>query len=272
MKKIGLFISLTLLLLCSCKNNKQIVSFNPEELIATVIEIDSINNSIIQNSDGVPTVINQETGEPYSEQEILDAWAEVAKDWEKFVHYIRSQQFEKASDFLLDTNNQGSILGHLRDSELRTEFILEVVDYLLLEYHVDTYYSTLADWEYTEVMTQMIINGFANGDPHDVAPSFPNLVMSYGITLSSAGCLENALELVPIYELAIVRLNPGDDLKQQYHKAYFENTMYHLAGQGSKGDSIFLDFRDNVTPQYGARGKDVAQGVDEIIASWAEKE
>lgn len=272
MRNIGLFISLTLLLLCSCKEHQQIANFNPETLCATVIEIDSINNAIIQNSDGVPTVINQETGEPYSEQEILDAWARVAKDWRKFTRYILRHKFENAAEFLLDTNNRGSILGHLRDSELRAVFILDVVDNLLLEYQEDGYYSIIADWEYTEVLTQMNLNGITYGNPHDVAPSFARLVLSYGLTLSSAGCLDNALELVPIYNLANIYYNPEDDFWQQYNKVYFENTLYHLAGQGAKGDSILLDFQDNVTPEYGARGKEAAKDIDEIIAYWKEKE
>ena len=169
----------------------------------------------------------------------------------------------------MDTNNRGSIRGHLRDSELRAQFILDVVDLLLLEYHDDKYYSTLSDWQYAEVSTQMDINGITYGDPHDVAPSFPNLVLSYGIILSSAGRLDLALELVPIYDLANQYLNPEDDLFVHFQKAYFENTIYHLAGDAVTGDSILLDFKNNVTPEYGARGKDAAKDVDEIIAYWA---
>ena len=271
MRNIGLFISLALLLLSSCKNHQQITNFDPQELYATVMEIDSINNTIIEQNAGiVPEIINQETGEPYPQEVVLDSWKRVEKDWKQFVRYIRRQQFEKASDFLMVTNNQGSIRGHLRDSELRAQFILNVVDLLLLEYHEDKYYSTLSDWQYTEISTQMNINGITYGVPHDVAPSFPNLVLSYGIILSSADRLDLALELVPIYDLANQYLNPEDDLFVQFQKAYFENTIYHIAGDAATGDSILLNFKNNVTTEYGARGKDAAKDVDEIIAYWAD--
>ena len=270
MRTIGLFISFALLFICSCTIRHQNTDFDQKELYNTVMRIDSINNDIIsQRSGSVPEIIDPETGEPYPEELILESWKLAEKDWKQFVRYIRRHQFQKASDFLMDTNNRGSIQGHLRESELRARFILDVVDDLLIEYHEDKYYSTLSDWEYSEVSTQMNINGITYGDPHNVAPSFPGLVMSYGITLSSAGRLDLAMELVPIYNLANIYLNPEDDLWQQYAKLHFESTLYHLAGQGTKGDSILIDFRDNVTPEYGARGKDAAKDVDEIIAYWA---
>lgn len=273
MRYIGLFISSALLFICSCTSRHQNTDFDQKELYNTVMRIDSINNDIIsQRSGTVPEIIDPETGEPYPEELILESWKLAEKDWKQFVRYIRRHQFQKASDFLMDTNNRGSIQGHLRESELRARFILDVVDDLLIEYHEEKYYSTLSDWEYSEVSTQMNINGITYGDPHNVAPSFPNLVVSYGIILSSAGRLDLAMELVPIYNLANIYLNPEDDLWQQYAKLHFESTLYHLAGQGAKGDSILLDFRDNVTPEYGARGKDAAKDVDEIIEYWAEKE
>ena len=270
MRYIGLFISSALLFICSCTSRYQNTDFDQEELCSTVMRIDSINNDIIsQRSGSVPEIIDPETGEPYPAELILESWKLAEKDWKQFVRYIRRHQFQKASDFLMDTNNRGSIQGHLRESELRARFILDVVDDLLIEYHEDTYYSTFSDWEYSEVSTQMNINGITYGDPHNVAPSFPDLVVSYGITLSSAGRLDLALELVPIYNLANTYLNPEDDLWQQYAKLHFESTLYHLAGQDAKGDSILIDFRDNVTPEYGARGKDAAKDVDAVIEYWA---
>lgn len=272
MRYIRLFITSAILIVCSCTNRQQTTNFDQEELCRTVMWIDSINNDIIsQRSSSVPEIIDPETDEPYPAELILESWKLVEKDWKQFVRYIRRHQFQKASDFLMETNNRGSIQGHLRESELRARFILDVVDNLLLEYHEDKYYSTLSDWEYSEVSTQMIINGITYGDPQNVAPSFPDLVVSYGIILSSAGRLDLALELVPIYNLANTYFNPEDDLWQQYAKLHFESTLYHLAGQVAKGDSILIDFRDNITPEYGARGKDAAKDVDEIIAYWAEK-
>ena len=270
MRYIGLFISSALLFICSCTSRYQNTDFDQEELYNTVMRIDSINNDIIsQRSGSVPEIIDPETGEPYPAELILESWKLAEKDWKQFIRYIRRHQFQKASDFLMDTNNRGSIQGHLRESELRARFILDVVDDLLIEYHEDKYYSTLSDWEYSEVSTQMNINGITYGDPHNVAPSFPDLVVSYGITLSSAGRLDLALELVPIFNLANIYLNPEDDLWQQYAKLHFESTLYHLAGQGAKGDSILIDFRDTVTPEYGARGKDAAKDVDAVIEYWA---
>ena len=269
MRYIGLFISSALLFICSCTSRHQNTDFDQEELCSTVMRIDSINNDIIsQRSGSVPEIIDPETGEPYPAELILESWKLAEKDWKQFVRYIRRHQFQKASDFLMDTNNRGSIQGHLRESELRARLILDVVDDLLIEYHEDKYYSTLSDWEYSEVSTQMNINGITYGDPHNVAPSFPDLVVSYGIILSSAGRLDLALELVPILNLANIYLNPEDDLWQQYTKLHFESTLYHLAGQGAKGDSILIDFRDNVTPEYGARGKDAAKDVDAAIEYW----
>ena len=271
MRNIGLFISITLLLLCSCQR-QQITSFDPEELRATVIEIDSINNAIIQHLDDVPTIFDQETGEPYHEQVVLDAWASVAKDWKKFVRYIRRRQFQKAALFIQNTDNQGSILGHLRESELRSIFIMDVVGNLLQEYQEDKFYSCYADWLYTEVLTEISINGISNGEPHDVSQTFPKLVVDYGVVLAAAGCLSNALELVPIFNMVNKYIDPEDELWQQLQKASFECTIYHLAGFAATGDSILLYFRDNVTPEYGARGRDAAKEVDEIIAYWGEKE
>lgn len=235
--------------------------------------IDSLNNEIISQLSGeTPEIINQKTGTPYSDKEIKESRLKVAKDWKRFVKYIRRQQFNKASEYILDTDVRGSILGHLRGSILRSIFILDVVDYLLLEYQEDVYYSSCAAWMYDEVLMEITINGITNGEPHDVAETFPKLVVAYANILASAGCLSNALELVPIYDLANQYFNPEDDLFVQFQKAYFENAIYHLAGDAATADSILLDFRDNVTPEYGARGKDAAKDVDEIIAYWAVKE
>lgn len=273
MRHIVLFILSALLFICSCTSRHQNTGFDQEELYATVMWIDSINNAIIEQSpSSYPEIINPETGEPYPKEVVIATWKENEEYWKQFVRYIRRHQFQKASDLLMETDSREIIQCHLREPELIAQFILNVVDGLLEEYHGDKYYSTLTSWQYSEVSRQMNINGIAYGDPHDVAPSFPGLVLSYGITLSSSGRLDLALELVPIYNLANTYINPEDDLWQQYAKVHFESTLYHLDGQGAKGDSILLDFRDNVTPEYGARGKDAAKDVDEAIAYWAGKE
>lgn len=273
MRYIGLFISSALLFICSCTSRHQNTSFDQKELYNTVMRIDSINNAIIgQNPDSFPEIINPKTGEPFPREVVIATWKENEETWNQLVRYIRRHQFQKASDLLMESDSREIIQCHLREPELMAQFILDVVDYLLLEYHEDKYHSTLSSWEYSEVSRQMNLNGITYGDPHNVAPSFPDLVVSYGIILSSAGRLDLALELVPIFNLANIYFNPEDDLWQQYAKLHFESTLYHLAGQGAKGDSILLDFRDNVTPEYGARGKDAAKDVDEIIEYWAEKE
>lgn len=273
MRNIGLSISLTLLLLCSCKGHKQITIFDPIELCATVMEIDSINNVYIKEIAGWETsMVDPVTGEPYSEQSIHDLMDGVAKTWNQFVKYICKQQFEKAAKFIQKPINHQSIIVHLNDFALRTNFIIDVESNLLLEYQEDKYYSTYADWLFHEVQTEMEYNGILYGQPHDVTETFPKLVLSYGNVLASAGRLDLALELVPIYNLANEYFYPDDELWSKYEKAYFENTIYHLAGDAATADSILLDFRDNVTPEYGARGKDAAKDVDEIIAYWKEKE
>lgn len=264
MRIIGLYISLTLLLLCSCKGHQQITNFDPEALCATVSEIDSINNVYAEQ------IAGWETTKPVSEQSIRDIMEMTASTWNQFVKYIRKQQFKKAAQFIQESINHQSLIVHLCDFELRTKFIIDVESGLLLEYQEDKYYSTYADWLFHEVQTEMEYNGILYGQPHNVTETFPKLVLSYGNVLASAGRLELALELVPIYNLANIYLNPEDDLWQQYAKLHFESTLFHLAGQGTKGDSLLLDFRDNVTPEYGARGKDAAKDVDEIIAYWAE--
>lgn len=273
MRTIGLLIISTLLLICSCTSRHQNTGFDQEELCSTVMRIDSINNTIIgEDPDSYPEIINPKTGEPFPKEVVIATWKENEETWNQFVRYIRRHKFQKASDLLMESDSREIIQCHLREPELIAQFILNVVDHLLLEYHEDKYLSTLSSWEYSEVSRQMNLNGITYGDPHDVAPSFPALVQSYGITLSSAGRLDLALELVPIYNLANTYFNPVDDLWQQYATVHFESTLFHLAGQGAKGDSLLLDFRDNVTPEYGARGKDAAKDVDEIIEQWAESD
>lgn len=146
------------------------------------------------------------------------------------------------------------------DFELRTIFIIDVESSLLLEYQEDKYYSTYADWLFHEVQTEMEYNGILYGQPHNVTETFPKLVSCYGNVLASAGRLDLALELVPIYNLANEYFYPDDELWTKYEKAFFT------------ADSFLMDFRDNVAPEYGARGKDAAKDVDEIIAYWKEKE
>lgn len=272
MRNSGLYLLFVLFIVCSCNDRQQDTGFNPHELTKTVMWIDSLNNEIISQLSGeTPEIIKQETGIPYSDKEIKESRLKVAKDWSRFVKYIRRQQFDRAAVYILDNDVRGSILGHLRGSILRSIFILDVLHYLILEYHEDVYYSTCAAWMYDEVLIEITINGISNGEPHDVAETFPRLVEFYGNILASAGCLNNALELVPIYDLANQYFNPEDDLYVQFQKACYENTIYHLAGDAATGDSILLDFRDNVTPEYGARGKDAAKDVDEIIAYWIER-
>lgn len=235
--------------------------------------LDSVNNDIINlSSNDVPDLINLDTGEPYNADEVDAAYAQVAKDWNRFIKLIRRHQYKKASVFIMDTDNRGSILGHLRESELRTFFILEVVKNLLLEYQEDNYFLVYLEWLYVESLSEANINGTMYGVPQNVAKTFPNLILDYGITLASAGYLDNALELVSIYDFANKYLRPDDDLFVQFEKAYFESSIYHLVDEATTADSILLDFRDNVTPEYGARGKDAAKDVDEILAYWAKQE
>ena len=273
MRHIGLYFSLLLIFFCSCREHRQIIEFDPQELYETVMLLDSVNNDIINlSSNDVPDLINLDTGEPYNADEVDAAYAQVAKDWNRFIKLIRRHQYKKASVFIMDTDNRGSILGHLRESELRTFFILEVVKNLLLEYQEDNYFLVYLEWLYVESLSEANINGTMYGVPQNVAKTFPNLILDYGITLASAGYLDNALELVSIYDFANKYLRPDDDLFVQFEKAYFESSIYHLVDEATTADSILLDFRDNVTPEYGARGKDAAKDVDEILAYWAKQE
>lgn len=269
MRHIGLSIALLLSLICSCNNHKQVMVFNPHELTKTVIWIDSLNNEIISQSlDEIPDIINPETGLSYGNKEIKQSRLKENKDWKKFVKYIRRQKYDKAAEYIKDTEVRGSILGHLRQSELRSAFIIDVVEKLLMLCDNHVYFLVYTQWLYAEIQNELSIYGISNGEPHDVPQSFTSLIVTYGINLSSAGYLSNALELVPIYNLANTYFNPVDDLWQQFQKAYFENTLYHVAGDAATADSILLDFKNNVTPKYGARGKDAARDVDEIIAYW----
>lgn len=112
MRHIGQYFSLLLLFFCSCGNHQHINEFDPQDLCETVMLIDFVNNDIIksQSPTAVSDLINLDTGVPYDADEINEARAHVAKDWSKFVKFIRRHQYKKASEFIMDTDNQGSVL------------------------------------------------------------------------------------------------------------------------------------------------------------------
>lgn len=257
----------------SCSTRQDYVYINPDKLYDEVMWVDSTNNKIVQALiDSIPEIINPETDLPYSKQDIKDAWAKASQDWLRFVKLIRRHQYKKASVFIMDADNRGSILGHIRESELRTVFIQGVVCNLLMEYQIDHYYQEYLDWLYEEVLIETTYNGLLDDLPHDVAGTYLGLLVDYGITLVSAGFLEDALELVPLYYKANLYFYPDDDLWALYTKVHYENTIYHMAGDVVTADSILNDFKNNVIPLYGERGKDALKDVEEIEAYWAAQE
>ena len=261
-----------LIVITSCNQQKE-PEFNPQLIRDEVMRIDSVNRVLIaERSDSIPVIMNPETGYPYSEQEIRDSWLKVSRYWKKFVFYVRRHHYDKASQFLLDAENRASILGHLRDSQLRSEFILDVVKDLLYEYQSDNYIKGYLEWLYDEVLTEVTINGITNGLPHNVAATFPQLLLDYGITLSDAGYLDNALELVPIYYQAMLYFFPEDELWPLFQQTFFKSAIYHVYDDFATRDSIIQDFRNNILPAYGDRSKEYEKNIEEIEAFWAKQE
>ena len=247
--------------------------FNHKLILDEVKRIDSVNRLIIADrADSVPVVISSETGEPYSAQEIRDAWAVANRDWKRFVHKIRTHRFKKASSYLLDDSIRLSILGHLRESELRSAFILDVVKELLYEYQNDEYLLCYLKWLYDEVLTEVCINGIMDGLPHDVAGTFPQLLLDYGITLSAAGYLDNALEIVPIYYQANLYCSPDDELWPLFLLYFFKSSIYHVCEEFATRDSIMQDLKVNILPAYGERGLEMLDDIKEIETNWARQE
>ena len=269
----GLLYIISLPFLYSCGNRQQIVDFNPKTLYDAVMWIDSINNDIIdQLSDDVPSAINPQTGSPYSVQEIKAARAVASKDWAKFLKLIKNKKYQRASQFILETNNRGSILGHIRDSELRTQFIMDVVKTLLLEYQEDNYLSCYLEWLDDEVLTEMFINGIKDGLPHNMAGTFPDLLLDYGITLSRAGYIDDALDLLPYYYQANVYLYPDNELYSLFCMAFLKSSIYYLSGDNEKRDAVIQDFKDNIMPIYEDKEGQVKRNLEELESYWAEQE
>lgn len=261
-----------IIVITGCKQQQESV-FNHKLILDEVKRIDSVNRLIIADrADSVPVVINSETGEPYSEQEIRDAWAAASRDWKRFVHSIRTLRFEKASSYLLDDSIRLSILGHLRESELRSAFILDVVKELLYEYQNDDYLLCYLKWLYDEVLTEVCINGIMDGLPHDVTGTFPQLLLDYGITLSAAGYLDNALEIVPIYYQANLYCSPDDELWPLFLLYFFKSSIYHVCEEFATRDSIMKDLKVNILPAYGERGLEMLDDIKEIETNWARQE
>lgn len=261
-----------IIVITGCKQQQK-SGFSHQLILDEVKRIDSVNRAIIaERADSIPVVISSETGEPYSEQEIRDAWAVASRDWKRFVHSIRTLRFEKASSYLLDDSIRLSILGHLRESELRSAFILDVVKELLYEYQNDEYLLCYLKWLYDEVLTEVCINGIMDGLPHDVAGTFPQLLLDYGITLSAAGYLDNALELVPIYYQANLYFSPDDELWPLFLLYFYKSSIYHVCEEFATRDSIMQDLKVNILPAYGERGLEMVDDIKEIEATWAKQE
>ena len=261
-----------IIVITGCKQHQESV-FNHKLILDEVKRIDSVNRLIIADrADSVPVVISSETGEPYSAQEIRDAWAVANRDWKRFVHKIRTHRFKKASSYLLDDSIRLSILGHLRESELRSAFILDVVKELLYEYQNDEYLLCYLKWLYDEVLTEVCINGIMDGLPHDVAGTFPQLLLDYGITLSAAGYLDNALEIVPIYYQANLYCSPDDELWPLFLLYFFKSSIYHVCEEFATRDSIMQDLKVNILPAYGERGLEMLDDIKEIETNWARQE
>jgi len=214
------------------------------------MRIDSVNRVIIsQYADSIPYVVDPETGVVFSEQQIRDAWLVASRSWKRFVHHVRTNKYQKASQFLLEADTRDGILGHLRESELRCMFILNVVKEMLQEYQPDSYQKGYLEWLYSEVLTELNINGIPDGQPNNVAPSFPNLLLDYGLNLSEAGFKENALELLPFYRVANHYFYPDDQVWVQLLQTFMESSIYHLVGDTVARDSIVTNFKDR-TPLY----------------------
>lgn len=273
MRNIYYILCLTAVILITGCNHKQESVSNHHSIHDEVLLIDSINRVLIaERADSIPVVISSETGEPYSRQEILDAWAEASRSWKRFVHNIRTYRYDKASSYLLDENARLGILGHLRESELRSAFILNVVKELLYEYQNDDYLLGYLKWLYDEVLTEVSMNGIMDGTPHNVANTFTQLLFDYGITLSAAGYLDNALELVSLYYQANQYFSPDDELTPLFEQYFFKSCIYHVCEEFSIRDSIMQDLKVNILPSYGERGLEMQDGIKEIEANWAIQE
>lgn len=256
MRTIYYILCLAAVCLTSCRHRHYIGGIERAPLCATVMWIDSVNRVIIsQYADSIPYVVDPETGVVFSEEQIRDAWLVASRSWKRFVHHVRTNKYQKASQFLLEADTREGILGHLRESELRCMFILNVVKEMLQEYQPDNYQKGYLEWLYSEVLTELNINGIPNGQPNNVAPSFPNLILDYGLNLSEAGFKENALELLPFYQAANQYFYPDDQVWVQVLQTFMESSIYHLLGDTLTRDSIVANFKDNMLTQYGNNDK-----------------
>jgi hypothetical protein len=98
------------------------------------------------------------------------------------------------------------------------------------------------------------------------------LLLDYGITLSDAGYLDNALELVPIYYQAMLYFFPEDELWPLFQQTFFKSAIYHVYDDFATRDSILQDFKNNILPAYGDLRKEYEKNIEEIEAFWAKQE
>ena len=256
MKTICCILCLASVCLTSCHHKHNIGEFKRTPLCATVMWIDSVNREIIKEySDSIPYIVDPQTGIVYTEQQVRDAWLQSSRDWKRFIHHVRTYKYQKASQYLLDADIRGGILGHLRESELRCMFILNVVKDMLQVYQPDNYLEGYLEWLYAEVKTESNINGIAYGKPQNVAPSFPNLVLDYGLNLSEAGYMDDALELLPIYQTANRYFYSDDEVWVQLLQTFMESSIYHLVGDTVARDSIVSNFKESIAPLSGNSDK-----------------
>lgn len=246
MKSVFPSILLASLLICSCSTrhteNFDSVMFNQE-----LAYIDSINNILIaENSDKIPAVADSDTGMEYNEKEIQNAWRTVKKDWDKFCSLCNRGKYEKAAELLTDVNIQGSVLGHLRQSELRYEFITNILDPLLVEYtDEEEHMFQFLDWRRTEFVTELSLVQAGRRIPEH----FPTLIKEVGYGYAYNDDFDQALGMTDILDPVIWSTSQDSMVVELNHYVYM-GSIYQIAGDTTMQHQTITFFLDSILPEY----------------------
>ena len=247
MKHLGLYLSLTLLFLYSCSEHTP-QNFDPDLLNWDLAFIDSINNVLIEEqSDYVPMVIDHTTGLAYRVQDIIKSWEIVREDWNEFVALCYKQKYSKATRLLADKNFQIGVLGHIRHSELRYYFILNILDPLMLDYAKDTdeYLYQYLDWRRNEMAIEMnLVN-----EGKDIPEHFTNLLKQVGYGYAWNGDFDRALGMVDILDPVIYEVEQDSLSVELNHYVYLSN-LYYIDGDTIMQHYAINFFRDSILPVY----------------------
>lgn len=260
MKRI-LFLSLIVLSLLSCGNHKP-ASFNPDELIGVIEEIDYQNDLLVEQAGkNVPSVIDPATGIEYSPQEIMEAQALVSQDWKQFVSLCKSKKFDKATELLADNQFQGSVLGHLRSSGLRFDFIDQVLYTLINEYipERESRISTHASWLEMEYMIDKTLV-----TDNSIPDNFRGVVTLLGYDYAMMDRVGDAISLADQVKQAAY-LDFRDSLRSDLIYFSYVSNIFKISGDTLTSNEILDHFRDNILTHYEEPGSAMYNEIIEFI-------